>query len=151
MSRIAHPLRPRFMASCSTGSALRASPPPQPENVAHSRLTTEEGVRPRRTECLCREEDALTDADIDDPASEVPAVAAVWTLDLSGTTIEFRARSSSGLLKIRESFKAVEKMAPVQEGGVDGRCSDEVVALFDVLDEAGMCGLPTQELLGDGA
>ena len=50
----------------------------------------------------------MTSTDRSDRACEVLAVAAVWTLDLSGTTIEFRTRSLWGLLKIRGSFKAVE-------------------------------------------
>ncbi len=62
----------------------------------------------------------MTSTDRGDRASEVLAEAAVWTLDVSGTTIEFRTRSFWGLLKIKGSFKAVEGTARVAETGVEG-------------------------------
>jgi hypothetical protein len=51
------------------------------------------GLRPRRTEYLYREADAMNSTDRGNRASGVLAATAVWTLDLSGTTIEFRTRS----------------------------------------------------------
>jgi polyisoprenoid-binding protein YceI len=78
------------------------------------------GLGFRRTEHHNRNEDAMTSTDRGNRVSEALAVAAVWTLDLSGPTIEFRTRSFWGLLKIRGSFKAVKGTARVTETGVEG-------------------------------
>ena len=77
-----------------------------------------------------------------EPAGQEPVSAIVsgGGAALTGPRAEDHAAVPSDLLADGISVRAGR-----------GGWSDEVVALFDVLDEAGVGGLPAQEFLGDGA
>ena len=120
MRLIAHPLRPTFDGQPLIPRVVTGASPPFSRPLPTHVQQCDDRFETRQTEYFYREEDAMTSTDRGDRASEVLAEAAVWTLDPSGTTIEFRTRSFWGLLKISGSFKAVEGTARVTEARVEG-------------------------------
>src|SRR5258708_9585216 len=66
--------------------------------------------------------------------------------ELAAPSLALLTLAPAGWLRLARARRAGSLSRPLSGAG-----SDEVVALFDVLDEAGMGGLPAQEFLGDGA
>src|SRR5258708_23260694 len=66
--------------------------------------------------------------------------------ELPAHSLALLTLAPAGWLRLARARRAGSLSRPLSGAG-----SDEVVALFDVLDEAGMGGLPAQEFLGDGA